>query len=64
VRAKYPPKGASGEAGARGCEPESVPLGPARLPTPHLPGTPGKFSELCRRYETRQELWHPQDAGG
>jgi hypothetical protein len=31
-------------------------------PTPFPPGSPGKVLELCRRYEARLPLWHPNDA--
>jgi hypothetical protein len=31
-------------------------------PTAHLPGTPGKFEELCRRYAAGEELWSERDA--
>ena len=39
------------------------PLGPKGLPvpTPHAPGSAGKIAELCRRVDTDQQLWHPDD---
>jgi hypothetical protein len=35
---------------------------PAAMPTGALPGTPEKVAILEQRAQTRQELWHPQDA--
>ena len=36
----------------------------AQVPTDAHPNTPEKLDVLCRRYENREELWHPQDEKG
>jgi hypothetical protein len=49
------------------CVPDQAvlePLTPAQKPTKAHPNTPEKLDVLCKRYENREELWHPQDARG
>ena len=40
------------------------PLQPAQKPTKAHPNTPEKLDVLCKRYENREELFHPQDQQG
>jgi len=40
------------------------PIKLAQVPTDAHPNTPEKLDVLCRRYENRETLWHPQDVRG
>lgn len=50
----------TGNQGKRGLGMES-PLGPAKEPTTHRPGTKEKVGVMAHRMSEREELFHPGD---
>lgn len=59
VRAQYKPVSKYASRGEGNHNASDLPLG---IPTPHMPGTPGKIAILTARAAAGQSLWHPLDA--
>jgi hypothetical protein len=59
VRALYP---STSKFARRGVGDFNGKAGRPALPTPALPGSPGKVAVLMERARLRQDLWHPLDA--